>query len=112
MDGPEIMTFTLSVVDAALKELLLKSAISLADVDLFVFHQANKYVLNTLRRKCAIPEDRFVVQMRDGGNTVSCTIPIALKEAKLSGRLTQGSTVVVIGFGVGLSWGAALLQWV
>jgi len=111
MNGPEIMTFTLSVVGAVLKELLHKSALSLADVDLFVFHQANKYMLDTLRRKCGIPEDRFVMHLRDTGNTVSCTIPLALKEAELSGRLVAGSTVVVIGFGVGLSWGAALLQW-
>jgi 3-oxoacyl-[acyl-carrier-protein] synthase-3 len=68
-------------------------------------------MLDTLRRKCKIPEDRFFVYLRDTGNTVSCTIPIALKEATLSGKLTRGSTVIVIGFGVGLSWGAALLQW-
>jgi 3-oxoacyl-[acyl-carrier-protein] synthase III len=111
MNGPEIMTFSLSVVDAVLKELLHKAGFALADVDLFIFHQANKYMLDTLRRKCKIPADRFIMHLRETGNTVSCTIPIALKEAELSGRMTPGSTVMVVGFGVGLSWGAGLLQW-
>jgi 3-oxoacyl-[acyl-carrier-protein] synthase-3 len=111
MDGPAILTFTLSVIARTVKELLDRSDCQLSDVGLFIFHQAGKHMLDILRKKCAIPEDRFVVCVRDFGNTVSSTIPIALHEAQASGRLTPGCRVMVVGFGVGFSWGATLLRW-
>jgi 3-oxoacyl-[acyl-carrier-protein] synthase-3 len=112
MNGPEIFAFTLRAVPKVVQELLSRSGKQLADIDLFVFHQANLYVLEHLRKKLEIPAEKFFVGLRDCGNTVSCTIPIALKQAADQGRLKAGSLVMLVGFGVGYSWGATLVRWV
>ena len=80
-------------------------------IDLFVFHQANKFMLDFLRKTIRIPAEKFYVNMADIGNTVSATIPIALRRAQDDGVLKPGMTVMLVGFGVGLSWGATILRW-
>lgn len=111
MNGPEIFDFTLTAVPNCISELLEKAGVSLADIDLFVFHQANSYMLEHLRKKVGIPANRFVIDMRDIGNTVSCTIPIALARAAERRQLQPGMVVMLVGFGVGYSWGATLVRW-
>ena len=111
MNGPEIFSFTLRTVPASVSGVLEAAGLKQDDIDLFVFHQANQYMLEHLRKKISIPEDKFIVAISDCGNTVSSTIPIALKSALDQGRLQMGHRVLVVGFGVGYSWGAALLQW-
>ena len=81
-------------------------------VDLFVFHQANEYMLEHLRKRLKIPPEKFLVAMGHCGNTVSSTIPIALREAREDGLLKSGHLVILVGFGVGYSWAATLLRWV
>jgi 3-oxoacyl-[acyl-carrier-protein] synthase-3 len=110
MNGPEIFNFTLSAVPECIDRLLAKSGKTLEDVDLFVFHQANQYMLDHLRKRLKIPAEKFYVFMKDCGNTVSSTIPIALKSARDEGCLPEGSLVMLVGFGVGFSWGATLLH--
>lgn len=110
MNGPAIFTFTLKAVPQAIDSLLQRAQLTLDGVDLFVFHQANSYMLEQLRKKLRIPTEKFAVHMRLCGNTVSSTIPIALAEAWLSGKIKPGMRVMVVGFGVGLSWGAAMLR--
>ncbi len=111
MNGPEIFTFTLQSVPDAVHELLKKADKTRDDVDLFVFHQANQYILEHLRKKIRIPKERYCVALRECGNTVSSTIPIALKSAMDTERLRPGDLVMLVGFGVGYSWGAMLLRW-
>lgn len=111
MNGAEIFTFTLLSVPKAVKALLNASSCTLDQIDLFVFHQANKFMLESLRKKCGIPPEKFVLAYEKFGNTVSSTIPIALKEAELSGKLKPGMKVMLVGFGVGYSWAANLLEW-
>jgi len=111
MNGAEIFTFALRTVPKSVELLLKKAECSLTDVDLFVFHQANKYMLDNLRRKLAIPSEKFVIALDGCGNTVSSTIPIALKEAEREGRLHADDKVMLVGFGVGYSWGATFVQW-
>lgn len=111
MNGAEIFTFTLKVVPQVVGTLLEKAGILLEDVDLFVFHQANQYMLEHLRKRLKIPAAKFELAFSDCGNTVSSTIPIALQRAAGEGRLPQGSLVMLVGFGVGYSWGATLLRW-
>lgn len=111
MDGGEIFAFTLSTVPKAVNALLGRAGLTAADVDLYIFHQANRHMLDHLRRKSAIPDEKFFVHMADCGNTVSATIPIALCEARRQGRLTPGALVALVGFGVGYSWSAALCRW-
>ena len=110
MNGSAIFNFTLETVPPLMKSLLAKSGLDKADVDYFVFHQANKYMLSTLRKVCGIPADRFYVDLEETGNTVSSTILIGLKECLDAGKIVPGMKVMVCGFGVGLSYGAGMLQ--
>jgi len=112
MNGSEIFTFTLRTIPKSVKELLILSGKSLDDIDFFVFHQANKFMLEHLRKKLTVPEKKFYMSFKNYGNTVSSTIPIALKDAQREGELHAGDLVMVVGFGVGYSWGATLLHWV
>ena len=110
MNGSAIFNFTLETVPPLMKSLLAKSGLEKADVDYFVFHQANKYMLSTLRKVCGIPADKFYVDLEETGNTVSSTILIGLKECLEAGKIVPGAKVMICGFGVGLSYGACLLQ--
>lgn len=110
MDGPSILSFTLKVVPATVKSLLAKSGLRQEEVDLFVFHQANQFMLEALRKQLRIPPERFVINMADKGNTVSSTIPIALLDAQMAGQLKPDQRVMLVGFGVGLSWAAVLVR--
>jgi len=111
MNGAEIFTFTLRCVPKLVEQTLEAAHLSVTDVDAFVFHQANRYMLEHLRKKMNLPEDKFIVAMTDCGNTVSSTIPIALTEAARDGRIKANDRVMLVGFGVGYSWGAAFIQW-
>lgn len=111
MNGPEIFTFTLGAVPRSVKDLLAQAGLGIEQVDLFAFHQANKYMLEHLRKKLKIPADKFLMAMRHCGNTVSATVPIVLKQALLNGQLQPGQRIMLVGFGVGYSWGACLIQW-
>lgn len=84
---------------------------TLEDVDLYAFHQANKFMLESLRRRIKLPAEKFISEFDHCGNTVSSSIPIALKASIERGVLTAGKTVVGIGFGVGYSWAGCVIRW-
>lgn len=109
MDGKAIFDFTSDAVPAMVDDVLKKNHLSLEKVDLVIFHQANKYMINYLRKLLGIEKERFFVCLEDVGNTVSSTIPIALREAQRADRLH--GNVLIAGFGVGFSWGATLLKY-
>lgn len=111
MDGPAIFSFTLKVVPEMAATILDKSGLDFDEIDLFVVHQANAFMLEHLRQKIGIPVEKFPVYLSDTGNTVSSTIPIALERAERDGRLSRGMKVLVMGFGVGLSWAGLVLTW-
>ena len=108
MDGKAIFDFTSDVVPPMIEETLTKNGIAENEVNLYVFHQANKYMINYLRKLMEIDKDKFYVFMETVGNTVSSTIPIALCEAQKEDKLH--GNVVLAGFGVGLSYGAVVLE--
>lgn len=108
MNGPEIFNFTSESIPPLILKTLLKHECVLEDIDLFVFHQANKFILNHLRKKLGISENKFYVHVEDCGNTVSSTIPIALKEAMKEDKLK--GNILLAGFGVGYSWGSCILK--
>lgn len=108
MNGSEILSFTLEAVPLLVADTLQKNSMQQADIDLFVFHQANKYILNFLRKKIKIEEEKFYYYIEKVGNTVSSTIPIALYEAKKENKLT--GNILLAGFGVGYSWGGVILK--
>lgn len=108
MDGGEIFNFTSDAVPILVDNVLDKNRLKLDDIQLFVFHQANKYMMNYLRKLIGIDADNFYIYLEKVGNTVSSTIPIALyhahKENKLKGN------ILLAGFGVGYSWGGVTLE--
>ena len=107
-NGKASFDVTSDVVPPLIDETLQKNGLSMDDVNLFVFHQANKYMINYIRKLMSIDKERFYIHMENVGNTVSSTIPIALCEAEKEGKL-KGS-IVLAGFGVGLSYGAVVLH--
>jgi 3-oxoacyl-[acyl-carrier-protein] synthase-3 len=111
MEGTEIFSFTITTVPRTVKEVLAKNELTMEEIDLFVFHQANKYMLDFLCKKCKIPSEKFYMNFADCGNTVSASIPIALARAVQDGTLKSGMKVMLVGFGVGLSWGATVITW-
>lgn len=111
MDGPKIFSFAMDTVPRLVLALLEKAKMKPEEIDLFVFHQANAYILEALREHLGIPHNKIVISLADSGNTISSTIPIALKNALSNNILEQGHRVMLIGFGVGLSWGATIVIW-
>lgn len=111
MDGPEVFNFTLDVVPGTIQRTLERAGLVLADIDLVVFHQANRYMMEHLRQKLDVPPERFSIQIGFCGNTISSTIPIALAAEREAGRLRDGMTLLLSGFGVGYSWGTAIIRW-
>lgn len=110
MNGSAIFNFTLDAVPAMMKEILAKNKMEKDDVDYYVFHQANKFMLNTIRKVCVLPKDKFFVNLEETGNTVSSTVMIGLKQCLEAGSIHEGMKVMVTGFGVGLSWGGTILR--
>lgn len=109
MNGVEIYNFTLETVPVVFNSLLLKANLSINNIDYFVFHQANKFMLEALRKKLGILHERFYNNIENIGNTVSSTIPIALEELIKEKKLKQGNKVMLIGFGVGYSWAGTII---
>ncbi len=111
MNGPEVLRFTVETVPPSIAETLKRHGLAMEDIDLAVFHQATQLILDHLRRAVGIPEEKFYKNMEKKGNTVSATIPIALRDAADEGRLHRGDRVLIAGFGVGYSWGNTVLRW-
>ena len=110
MNGSAIFNFTLETVPNIMDLIQTRNEIDKEEVDYYVFHQANKFMLDTIRKVCSIPKDKFYVNIEETGNTVSSTILIALKDCLDKGYITKGMNVMIAGFGVGLSWGGTLLK--
>ena len=111
MNGSEILLFTLGHIPKLIKKFLMENNISMEDIDLFFFHQASKTVLDALKNKLKIPNDKFIYDLSEIGNTVSSTIPISLKLALEKNKIKHGDNILIIGFGVGYSSGIGLIKW-
>lgn len=110
MNGAEIYTFSINTVPGLVKDTLAKANLTMDEIDLVIFHQANKYMLQSLRKLIKIPPEKFAIYVNNGGNTTSSTIPMALKDALDEGRVGTGSKIMVAGFGVGLSWASSIFK--
>ena len=111
MQGSEIFLFTLNFVPKCINSLLIKSDLIIEDIDLFVFHQASKLVIDNIKRLLKLSDEKVYENYQLVGNTVSSSIPIALSQAEDDNKIKKGSTVMLVGFGVGLSWGATLVRY-
>lgn len=107
MNGPKIFDFTSKAIPGLVQENLKINGFEKSDIDTFIFHQANTFMLDFLRKRINIPQENFVIDMLDYGNTVSSTIPIAFKNSLTTRDLKN---IMLVGFGVGYSWGAVCLR--
>ena len=112
MNGPEIFSFALSTVKEGIQRLLDKTALSWSEVDHFLFHQANRFILDQLRATMDIPKSKLPMELEDCGNTSSSTIPLLLRRGREQQRFQPGDRCVLAGFGVGYSWAMTSLSWI
>jgi 3-oxoacyl-[acyl-carrier-protein] synthase-3 len=111
MNGPKVFMFTMAKVPECIAQLLTKANLTLDDVDLFVLHQASLVVMENIIRRMNIPPHKVFSNLQQVGNTVSASIPIALEDARAHGLLKADMRIMLVGFGVGYSWGATLIRW-
>ena len=111
MNGLEVLRFALKEIPGFLDQTLVKNGLTLSEIDFFIFHQASAMILKSLQRKCNIPEHKFISNFEDVGNTVSCSIPIALKKAADLGNFKKGNKIVLLGFGIGFSCIGTVIEW-
>lgn len=111
MDGPKVWDFAMDTVPRVMRALAAEHALSPSDLDLVILHQSNLRMIEAIMATLALPMERAVTTLETLGNTAAASIPITLQRAQETGRLRPGSRVMLCGFGGGLSWGAALLEW-
>jgi 3-oxoacyl-[acyl-carrier-protein] synthase III len=111
MDGPGVMAFVHERMPGAVTQLLADARITMEDVELVIFHQASQLSLDYLVHWLRLASEKVFFDLAEVGNTVSASIPITLRHAELAGRLRPGMRVLLVSFGVGLSWGVCLVDW-
>jgi 3-oxoacyl-[acyl-carrier-protein] synthase III len=111
MNGREVYRFATRVLAQATLEAVAKAQLKLDDISLIIPHQANQRIIEAAARGMNIPMDRVMLNIDRYGNTSTASIPIATCEAFDQGRIHPGDRIVFVGFGAGLTWGAAVVQW-
>jgi 3-oxoacyl-[acyl-carrier-protein] synthase-3 len=111
MNGREVFKFATRVLVSSAETLLERCGKTVADVDVYVPHQANVRIIDHAARKLGVPQEKVVVNVDRYGNTSSASIPLALADAAAEGRLKQGELVLMTGMGAGLTWGSGLIEW-
>ena len=110
MNGPEIFNFTIETIPPLVEAVCVKNRIARNDVDYVILHQANKYIIEFLISTIGLDPSKCHIDMLEYGNTVSNTIPIALKDSWDRGLIKTGDKVLLAGFGVGYSWGSTIIR--
>lgn len=111
MEGNEVFKFAVRVMPEAALEALRRADVPADQVDLFIPHQANIRIIDAAAKRLGIGSDKVFVNVQKYGNTSAASIPIALDEALQEGRIKEGDTLVLVGFGGGLTWAASVLEW-
>ena len=111
MDGQAVFKFAVKKVPEVIGELLQKADLTEKDIDLFVLHQANLRIIESVAKRMKTDLAKFPVNIEEYGNTSSASIPILLDELNKTGRFHKGQKIVLCGFGAGLTWGATLIEW-
>jgi 3-oxoacyl-[acyl-carrier-protein] synthase-3 len=111
MDGKQVFRHAVERMIGSLMQVMSQEKITLKDIDLFVFHQANLRINQYIQQHIGAPEEKFINNIQRYGNTTAATIPSLLHEAQRDGRLKQGMKVAAVAFGSGFTWGAALIDW-
>ena len=110
MDGPSLINFTVEAIPHLVQEILDKNNLEDQDISHYLFHQATWKMLDQLRHRMNVDEQRLPIELADIGNTVSCTIPILIDRMRSRGSWQAESTNMLVGFGVGLSWAGCLWE--
>jgi 3-oxoacyl-[acyl-carrier-protein] synthase-3 len=111
MNGNEVYRFAVRALEDAVQTALARAGLTTDDIDLIIPHQANIRIIEGAAKRLAIPEDRWVINLHEYGNTSGGSIPLALNDAYEQGRLQEGNIVVFVAFGGGLTWGASVMRW-
>ena len=111
MNGREVFKFATRILVDSAEKVLHECDVQVDDVDVYVPHQANVRIIDYARKKLGIPEEKTVLNVDRYGNTSSGSIPLALEDANVDGRLAPGEMVLMTGMGAGLTWGSALIEW-
>jgi 3-oxoacyl-[acyl-carrier-protein] synthase-3 len=111
MQGNEVFKLAVRIMSESVITALKKAGLSNKDIDLIIPHQANIRILNAMAKRLSLPMEKLVVNLDKYGNTTAASIPIALDEAVKQGRIKEGDIVVLVAFGAGLTWGAAIIRW-
>nr|WP_326184725.1 beta-ketoacyl-ACP synthase 3 [uncultured Oscillibacter sp.] len=110
MEGTRVFKFAVEIVPWCMDQVLRKAGLTAEDVDFFVFHQANARIIDLAVRKYHIPPEKYYKNIQEYGNTSAASIPLVLSELEEQGRVGPGSRVLAVGFGGGLTWGGALIE--
>ncbi len=110
MDGMKLLLLVRSLVPKQILSLLQRNQLKISDIDLFVFHQASKVALDSLKKRLKLSIDKCFINFHSTGNTSSASIPIALKDAMEAGKLKIGDKILMSGFGTGFSWASAIIK--
>ena len=111
MDGPAIFAFALDTVPGTIAAVLKKSDLAPEQIDWYVYHQANKFMLEALAQRSDVPLAKVVMDLEDTGNLVSASIPVAMQRYAEAGKIRPADRLLLVGFGVGYSWAACVMTW-
>lgn len=111
MDGKKVLMFTMSNIPSLVEKILKKNSLNKDEIKYYIFHQASKIVLENLKKKLNLPDNKIYFDLKNLGNTVSSTIPINLNKLIKTNKLKKGDKILMAGFGVGYSMGASILNW-
>ena len=111
MNGQEVYKFAVRTVPKAILEALGEAGLTVSDIDLFILHQANIRIIESVAKRLKVPMEKFPTNLQECGNISAGSVPVLLDEINRAGRIKKGDKIVLAGFGGGLTWGAAVLEW-
>jgi 3-oxoacyl-[acyl-carrier-protein] synthase-3 len=111
MDGPAVFKFAVRTVPAAIREALEQAQITEEQVDYYLLHQANLRIIEAVANRLKQPMEKFPTNLEECGNVSAASVPILLDKVRREGLIKTGDTLVLAGFGAGLTWGACVLKW-
>lgn len=111
MDGQEVYKFAVTTVPASIMRVIETAGLATDKIDLFALHQANIRIIRSVARRLSAPEDKFPISLDHCGNISAASVPILLDEMNRKGMLERGMKIVLSGFGAGLTWGSAVMEW-
>ena len=111
MNGQEVYKFAVKTVPEAISEAVEKSGLRMEEIDLFLLHQANYRIIESVAKRLGQPMEKFPTNLQECGNISAASVPILLDNVRNHGMITTGMNIVLAGFGAGLTWGATVLRW-